>query len=232
MSAADYLAIFLMGLFGAGHCIGMCGAFALAAGAGAGGAGRVLLRQVVYQFGKALSYVFLAVLFTLVGSWLGGQGMLPWLQKVFGALVGVFMVGLGLMYALELRLAPRIARFWEGSRVCGTVGAVLRAPTLWRSLLIGWVNGFLPCGLSLAAVVFAASFGSVLDAIGGAALFGFATLPGLLVVALVGHQVSARGRRWLLRLAGLTLVALGLLTIVRGVPAVHEWFHRHTVLPW
>ena len=232
MSGADYLAVFLMGLLGAGHCIGMCGAFSLAASAGAGGPGRILGRQIAYQGGKALSYVFLAVLLTLVGGWLAGAGPLPWLQNAVGALVGGFMIALGLAYALELRLTPGVVRFWESNRVCGAVSAVLQAPTLWRSLLIGWVNGFLPCGLSLAALAFAASFGSVVDAAGGAALFGLATLPGLLAVTLVGRGVFGRGRRWLLRLAGATLVIMGLLTIVRGVPAVHAWFHAHTVLPW
>ena len=66
-----------------------------------------------------------------------------------------------------------------------------------------------------------------------AALFGVATLPGLTLAALLGAKVLAGGgRRWLLRLAGATLVVLGLLTVVRGIPAVHEWFHGHTVIPW
>jgi len=63
-------------------------------------------------------------------------------------------------------------------------------------------------------------------------LFGAATIPGLTLTALFGAKLLAGGRRWLLRLAGATLIVLGVITIVRGVPVIHEWFHAHTVVPW
>lgn len=231
MTAGDYLALLLMGLLGTGHCIGMCGPFALAAAAGGGGPAGVVSRALAYQLGKTLTYVFLAVLFSLVGGWLGGEGALPWLQNAMSVTVGLGMIALGLAYALELRLFAGASRWVDGSRWCGAVAAVLRAPTWWRSVLIGWLNGFLPCGLSLMALVYAAGFGSVAGAAAGAALFGAATIPGLLLVALFGMKLLQTHRRWLLRLAGATLVVMGVLTIVRGVPAVHAWFHVHTVIP-
>lgn len=232
MTAGDYLALLLMGLLGTGHCIGMCGPFALAAAAGGGGVAGVVSRNLAYQLGKTITYVFLAVVFSLVGGWIAGGGALPWLQNVMSAVVGLGMIALGLAYALEVRLSPGALRWVDSSRWCGAVGAVLRAPTWWRSVLIGWLNGFLPCGLSLMALVYAAGFGSVAGAAAGAALFGAATVPGLLLVALFGMKLLQTYRRWLLRLAGATLVAMGAMTIVRGVPVVHEWFHMHTVIPW
>ena len=232
MTSGDYLALLLMGLFGTGHCIGMCGPFVVAAAAGPGGAAAVVGRSLAYQLGKTLTYVFLAVLFSVVGGWIAGGGVLPWVQNAMSAAVGLGMVALGLAYLLELRLSPGAQRWIDGSRWCGALGAVLRAPTWWRSVLIGWLNGFLPCGLSLMALVYAAGFGSVTHAAAGAALFGAATIPGLTLTALFGAKLLAGGRRWLLRLAGATLVVLGVITIVRGVPAIHEWFHAHTVVPW
>ncbi len=232
MSSGDYLALLLMGLLGTGHCIGMCGPFVLAA-AGGGRSAAVAGRALAYHVGKTLTYVFLAVLCRVVGGWIVGDGALPWLQNAMSLLVGAAMVALGLAYAFELRLTAGVARWFDGSRWCGAAGALLSAPSWWRALLIGWLNGFLPCGLTVMAVVYAAGFGSVADAALGAALFGAATVPGLTLTALLGAKLLAGGaRRWLLRLAGVTLVVLGAITIVRGVPVVHEWFHRHTVLPW
>lgn len=232
MSAGDLLALLLMGLLGTGHCIGMCGPFAIAAGGG-GGLGGVVGRSLAYHAGKTLTYVFLAVLFSVVGGWVAGSGALPGLQNVMSAVVGIAMMALGLAYALEVRLSPGLVRRLDGGRWCGAAAALLRAPTWWRALLIGWLNGFLPCGLSLMALVYAAGFGSVAAAALGAMLFGAATAPGLVLTAMLGSGLfSGAGRRWLLRLAGATLVVLGAVTIVRGVPAIHEWFHRHTVVPW
>ncbi len=233
MTAGDHVALLLMGLLGTGHCIGMCGPFVVAAAAGPGGPAGVVGRSLAYQLGKTLKHVFLAVLFSLVGGWIAGSGALPWLQNTMSVAVGLAMIALGCAYAFEVRLTPGAARWIDGSRWCGGVAAVLRAPTWWRSVLIGWLNGFLPCGLSLMALVYAAGFGSVTQAALGAALFGAATIPGLTLAAFFGVKLFAgRSRRWLLRLAGATLVAMGALTIVRGVPAIHEWFHAHTVVPW
>ncbi|MFT3831662.1 MAG: sulfite exporter TauE/SafE family protein [Opitutaceae bacterium] len=232
MTAGDYFALLLMGLLGTGHCIGMCGPFAITAGGG-GATGAVLGRSLAYHAGKTLTYVFLAVLFSVIGGWVAGGGALPWLQNAMSAVVGTAMIALGLAYALELRLSSGAARWIDGSRWCGAAVAILRAPTWWRALLVGWLNGFLPCGLSLMALVYAAGFGSAAAAALGAMLFGAATAPGLVLTALLGAKLfSGDGRRWLLRLAGATLVMLGAVTVVRGVPVVHEWFHRHTVLPW
>lgn len=232
MRYGDYLALVLMGLLGTGHCIGMCGPFVLAA-AGTGRAAAVAGRALAYHAGKALTYVFLAVLCSVVGGWIAGSGALPWFQNAMSVLVGAAMIALGLAYALELRPTAGLARRLDGSRWCGVANALLSAPSWWRALLIGWLNGFLPCGLTVMAVVYAAGFGSVAEAAAGAALFGAATAPGLTLTAVLGAKLLAgRGRRWLLRLAGVTLVVLGAITLVRGVPAVHEWFHAHTVLPW
>lgn len=232
MTAADYGALFLMGLLGTGHCLGMCAPFALAASAGANRVGAILWRQMLYQFGKALTYVFLAVLLAAVSSFLAGSGA-DWLvgaQNVLTVIVGVLMIGLGIGYTFEVRLAPALAKRWEGSRLCSFATGILQAQSAWRCVAIGWINGFLPCGLSFAAIGYAASFGSVVDAAGGAALFGLSTLPGLAALALLGGKLFAgNSRRWLVRAAGITLILFGLITLVRGVPSVHAWFHELTV---
>jgi sulfite exporter TauE/SafE len=63
--------------------------------------------------------------------------------------------------------------------------------------------------------------------VAGAYLFGFATMPGLLAVALLGQRIHAGARRWLVRASGVALVIFGVLTLVRGEPRVHAWFHEH-----
>ena len=227
MFFSDYLGVFVLGLLGTGHCVGMCGAFAVAAGAGAGGAWRVVARQVSYQLGKATSYVFVGVLLLLAGQWVEAQTSLENFQTILGWIAGAVMIVAGLAYALEVRLPPVIARWWQGSAACGALGGLWRSPSLFKSLLIGWVNGFLPCGLSLMALLYLVSFNSAKGVVLGAYIFGLATTPGLLVVALAGQKIGLARRRWLVRASGVALVIFGALTLVRGQPAVHHWMHRH-----
>jgi sulfite exporter TauE/SafE len=230
MGALDYLSMFVLGLTGTGHCIGMCGAFAVAAGAGKGGGGLLLLRQVSYQLGKSTAYVFLGVILTLAASAMSGPDGLGAFGKILGWIVGGVMILGGAAQLAGFRIGPRAERLLGGRGFCATVFAAAQAPTLARSLLIGWVNGFLPCGLSFAALLYMAQFGSVLDTTVGAYVFGLGTLPGLWLVAALGQRFSARHRAAWIKFAGVALIALGLLTIVRGVPEVHEWVHG-TLMP-
>lgn len=225
MGPIDYLSVFLLGLAGTGHCIGMCGAFAIAAGAGPGGAPRLVLRQVSYQLGKATSYVFIGVLLTLgAGSFAGVDGVSA-LGNVLGWIVGGFMAAMGVLQLGGFSLGLRAERWLGGGGACATIFAAAKAPTMPRSLLIGWINGFLPCGLSIAALLYLARFGSVLDTTLGAYVFGFGTMPGLLATAALGQRMSVSFRTAWVRISGVALVILGIVTVVRGVPEFHEWIH-------
>jgi len=227
MNWSDYAGIFLLGLSGTGHCLGMCGAFSLAVSAGAKRPTVVLARQVSYQLGKATSYAFIGLVLLLASGAIEAQWPLLRLQTALGWLVGLVMIAMGLSYAMEWRMPVRATRWWQGSAVCGAMAGLWSSPSLFKSLLIGWVNGFLPCGLSLMALLALASRGSSTGVVVGAYVFGFATLPGLLVLALLGQRVALNQRRWWVRLGGVALVLFGALTLVRGVPAVHEWMHAH-----
>ena len=227
MSWSDYAGVLLLGLLGTGHCVGMCGGFALAVGAGAPGAGRVVARPLAYQFGKSTSYLLIGVLQLLAGTLAGGAGGVARAQTIASVAAAGLMVALGLAYVLEWRAPPRLAAWLAGSRVCGALGAVWRSPSLLKSVLIGWVNGFLPCGLSLAVLLYLSSFGSAGALALGVYVFGLGTLPGLLAVSLLGRGWSASRRRGLVRASGVVLILFGVLTAVRGTPAVHHWFHRH-----
>ena len=224
---SDYVGIFLLGLTGTGHCLGMCGAFSLAVSAGANGPTLVVWRQLSYQLGKATSYVFIGIILLLASRLIDAQWPLLRFQNVLGWLVGAVMLAMGAAYAFEIRLSAKAGTWWRGHAVCGSLAMLWRSPSLLKSLLIGWVNGFLPCGLSMMALLALANRGSTLGVVVGAYVFGLATMPGLLALGLLGQRVGLAQRRWLVRVGGVALMLFGALTLVRGVPAVHAWMHDH-----
>ncbi|MFH1500043.1 MAG: sulfite exporter TauE/SafE family protein [Verrucomicrobiota bacterium] len=235
MTVADMLGVVVIGLLGSGHCLGMCAPFSLAVSAGASGAGRVVARQIAYQLGKATAYMFIGLLLLLASeAGVALTGSVGRMQTVLAWIAGGAMIAAGAAYALEWRgLSGWFAgeRGGIGGRLCGLAGELWRSPSLARALLVGWMNGFLPCGLALTALLYLASFGSVAGVAAGAYVFGFSTMPALLAAALLGHRVSVRARRWFVRAGGVLLVAFGVLTLVRGDASVHHWFHEHTVVP-
>ncbi len=230
MNGSDLLGVFLLGLIGSGHCVGMCGAFAVAVnGTAQGGAGpaMLLLRQLAYQLGKSTSYLALGVMLLFAGTLIEAETQVRRMQDYLGWAAGGVMIVVGVNYALELRFPPTLERWWKGSAVCGAMAALWRSPSLFKSALIGWLNGFLPCGLSLTAIFYLASFGRVETIAVGTYVFGLGTMPALAATAFFGAKLTAGKRRWMLRLTGVLLVLMGALTLVRGRPEVHGFFHKY-----
>lgn len=222
-----------MGLLGGAHCAGMCAPFALAVSAGAAGRGTLMIaRHIAYQLGKATAYVFLGVVLFVALGWTDAATPLAKIQDWVAWIAGATMIVIGAGHAFGWRWAAAAAGQggcgWAG-RACGALRALWNAPSLWRCALIGWVNGFLPCGLSLAALLYLASRDSLEGLVAGCYVFGLGTTPALLALGWLGARFSPRAAGRALRVAGVALALFGVLTIFRGSPAVHGWFHEHTV---
>lgn len=229
MSWPELTAFVLLGLAGSGHCVGMCGGFALGIGEGAAGGPALLARHAAYQAGKTLTYAFLAV---MLAAGLGVVGRAGWFvsgQTVLAVAAGVVMVLYGALQLFEIRATGWWRRLAEPVPACRALAAVVSARGVVPAFATGWLNGFLPCSLLMAVLIQAAASGSVLTAALGAALFGVATFPGLFLFGWLAGAWSVRRRRILVRLTGALLMLFGALTIVRAFPGGRHWLHG--VLP-
>jgi uncharacterized protein len=224
VSGSDLLALLLLALAGSGHCAGMCGGFALAATAVNEGRRCFWVRLLLYHVGKTLSYVFIALLllWMLERAWAGG-----WIDEVrraLGGCVAATLIILGVYQLLRLSAGAWLAR-WLGDRRAFCALGNLGGLPLLRALLIGWVNGLLPCGLSLAAILLVVRFRSLLEISLGLAVFGLGTLPVLAATAWLGSRLSVRARQRLLSVSGWFLILLGCLTALRSSTAGAAWLH-------
>jgi sulfite exporter TauE/SafE len=214
-------------LMGFSHCLGMCGplvaGFSLSAGATPGAAPGAPPRslfataaaQLPYHLGRVTTYAALGALLGATGAFVNVAGRLAGLGEVMALLAGALMVALGLGVA---GVTARLARL-EAS-------ASHRLLLLLRPLLqggpsrlypLGLALGFLPCGVSWTIFLGAAASGGPVPGLLMALAFGVATVPGLLLPALLGALVGQRTRGALRRAGGLMVAALGLLFILRGL---------------
>jgi uncharacterized protein len=232
MNWVDMWALFALGLMGSGHCVGMCGGFALAAGRGYAGAPRssLLVRIGAYHTGKALTYISLALLLTAGFGFAAGSGWFSEAQSWLSFGSGVAMAAIGLAMALEWR-SSWFSRLLEPVPACRSLGALAADRTLLSSFFLGWVNGFLPCGLLLAALFYAANLGSLPAAAFGTAAFAAGTVPALAGFAYAGWRLAPQRRRTLLRLAGISLILFGAVNVARAWPEGRHWIHENLTVP-
>ncbi len=209
-------ALFLLGLFGTGHCVGMCGPLVVAF---PGATGRPSA-HLFYHLGRMTTYVAVGALMggagaglrTLAGA--AGADPLVWTARTqvaisaaaAGMLLFFGLFRLGLMAEPEWMAVASPSRLPGFRRILGAATEGGRAAMVGLGLLMG----FLPCGLSYAAFARALAAGGI--GAGGLFLlaFGAGTVPGLLAVGLGASGLALRYRRHMEVLSGMVLLGMGL----------------------
>jgi uncharacterized protein len=227
--------IFLGGLLGSAHCVGMCGGFALLIGAPARRWTANLTRQFVYSCGRIFTYGAMGAAVGYGGLRLAdGLGGLVNVQAVVAIVAGALLVAQGLVSAGVVGHATRAFRLAfaaapvgaDASRQSGPaigclmgsmVGTFLRDRRLRHVFLAGVLTGLLPCGLVYAYVALAASTKDLFGGMATMAAFGLGTVPLMILTGSGSTLLSLSGRRRLLYLAAWCVVFTGMLSMARGV---------------
>lgn len=203
-------AALVLGLAGSLHCAGMCGPLALALPHPGRGMGGFVAGRLLYQAGRLLTYMLMGLASGVLGHGLSMAGVQRWVSLTAGLLLLS-----GLVATAWARPAAWLGR-WT-LRIKGWLGWGLRRRTMGSLLVLGTVNGLLPCGLVYAAAALAATAGGVWAGMGSMALFGLGTIPVMLGLGLGGRAFPAS---WRLRLSSMmpaSLAAVGLLLVLRGM---------------
>jgi sulfite exporter TauE/SafE len=237
-----YLLVFVAGIAGSFHCIGMCGGFACALGAGPHGRGAGLVRHLLYNGGRVATYAFIGVIAgSLGGLTIAGHGQAPALgdsfdvgQRVLAVVAGLLMIVMALqLFGLLQRLHGVLVGF-GGSTVVVALRSLLLARGPAAPLAFGVINGFLPCPLVYAFAAQAASTAAALPGFLTMAAFGLGTFPAMLLMGGVGTLLRPAWRRRGVWLAGGFILVLGLATIGRGLlPLTEHGLHlaHHGIQP-
>jgi sulfite exporter TauE/SafE len=210
--------IFLGGLLGAGHCVGMCGAFAVTLGVGAMGVRANLIRQALYSMGRTFTYAFGGMLAGAAGMRLARLSTSAFnMQAALAIAAGLLLITQGVS---ATGILPPIWRARTAAGYCparGLFASVLTAPGAWNAFFAGLLTGFLPCGLVYAYLALAAGSGSLWRGAAIMALFGAGTIPLMVLTGIGAALLSWRARSNLLRVAACCVIITGLVTVGRGV---------------
>jgi sulfite exporter TauE/SafE len=218
-ASTAYGALLLSGFLGSlGHCLGMCGPLVLMIGLQARARGMVGAPiHVLYHGSRIAVYAGLGVAAGTLGSLLGLGASLNHVAGVVSLALGLGVVVFGLGYLGWLPLGKIEG---GGAWLERAMSRALERGGRGGILLLGALNGLLPCGLVYSALLVAATTGGPLPGALGMVLFGLGTLPALLIVGMGAGALSPRVRQTLGRVAGVVIVLVGLQLIMRGLAAL------------
>ncbi len=185
-----YTLAFFMGLFGSLHCVAMCGPLVLAVSIDKRRPRwRMLVNTVLYQLGRVMMYGILGLVVGVIGHSFEIKG---W-QRGITLFTGLLLVGMGLFslvgkrfhgfVRLQQRFVNPLTR-WIGYWLYRPGGHVV----------VGMLNGLLPCGMVYMALAAALSATSVSGGGLFMLLFGLGTWPAMLSVSLMASFAKTRIR--------------------------------------
>lgn len=191
----DFIAAIIIGLLGAGHCLGMCSGIASAitfSEKNKQSRTASLVSIVLYNIGRVSSYAFAG--FIVAGSGgalvllLGGKEALIYL-RMFAAILMLFLaLYISRIWFGLLKLEQAGQFIWRFFKPIAQHFIPLKHPLF--AFPLGFIWGWLPCGLVYSTLSWAASSGT---ATSGALImigFGLGTMPAMLTVGSLSHQLK------------------------------------------
>jgi sulfite exporter TauE/SafE len=235
--------VFLAGILGTAHCLGMCGPLALRLTAQSASWSHALARQSLYSLGRIFTYTFLGLLAGFAGQWAARHSAaLINVPATLAIVAGLFLIWKGLQ---ETGVSTAVRSWFARHRSAripvsspaptqparGTCGAGLLFAPFFRgqghtgALLAGVCTGFLPCGLLYGMLTLAASTQQAL--LGGLVMlvFGLGTAPLMMLVGSSGQLLTFAFRRRLFAAAAWCLLLTGVISVTRGASHL-SWGER------
>lgn len=209
----DFVGAFVIGLLGAGHCMGMCGGIASLLTLNQ--SGRQTTPLLLYNTGRILSYMLFGA---IIGGLVASLSTLAALNHVLiwlRLLAALLMVGLGLYVGRWWFGILKLERFgqsvWKHISPAGT--ALLPLKKSWYALPFGFIWGWLPCGLVYSILTWAAVSGGFLQGALIMGAFGLGTLPAMLLVGFGATKIKQLQQSKIFRhIAAVFIITYGLYT--------------------
>lgn len=191
----DFIAALLIGLLGAGHCLGMCSGIASAITFSSQTSKNKIsafTSLFLYNIGRVSSYSLAGAIFAGSSSALivffGGKEALIYLRVLAAILMLCLALYISRLWFGLVHLEKVGQFFWRFIKPIAQYFLPLKHPAL--ALPLGFLWGWLPCGLVYSTLSWAASSG---NAENGALImlgFGLGTLPAMLTIGSLSQQLK------------------------------------------
>ncbi|GMO66401.1 MAG: sulfite exporter TauE/SafE family protein [Treponemataceae bacterium] len=211
--------LFVIGLITSLHCIAMCGGINLSQCIGTGepckpekNVSGKLASPILYNAGRVISYTLVGA---LVGALGGALSVTPEMQGGIQIAAGVFMLVMGLNM---LGLFPSLRRFMP--RLPKVITQKIDSSRMRSSspLIVGLLNGLMPCGPLQAMQLYALGTGSPATGALSMFIFSLGTVPLMFAIGAAGSLLSKKPQltNKIVRGGAVLVAVLGLVMFTNG----------------
>ena len=207
-----YLALFIVGLFTSVHCVAMCGGINISQCANmkyTSGTGMKskLKPSLLYNGGRVISYTIVGGIVGALGSVFQFSGIM---KGIVAVLAGMFMIIMGLnmmnVFPWLRRFNPRLPKIF------GSISSEGRGP-----LVVGLLNGLMPCGPLQAMQLYALSTGSPIKGALAMLFFSLGTTPLMFGLGAVSSMLTKKFTKRMMTVSAILVVFLGVGMLSTGM---------------
>jgi uncharacterized protein len=210
----------ILGFAGSLHCAGMCSPLAMAV---TNLKGPAFVNRILYNFGRITTYGILGLIVSSIGVALPIENF----QNVLSIALGLMMIILAALGMTGIRIPFLTAGITTLTATLKTTFAkFLQRKNIFSMVLLGAINGLLPCGLTFLALSFCVTLASPLAGFFYMFAFGIGTLPVMLGLISIIGLITVR-MKWNIKTVTSGLMAFsGVLLIARvflmHIPEAHS----------
>ncbi|QAA31056.1 sulfite exporter TauE/SafE family protein [Clostridium manihotivorum] len=203
-----YIMLFVIGAFTSIHCVGMCGGIMLSQSISIKNTNKYsnLKPALLYNAGRLISYTILGGIVGAIGSvfsiTIGTQALISIIAGVFMVIMGFNLAGFKFFRGINIKLP------WSS---CNT-----KKLTSGKPLIVGLINGLMPCGPLQTMQLYALATGSAFRGATSMFIFALGTIPLMLVFGVAASFINSSNTKKLLKVSGVVVILLGFIMANRG----------------
>jgi len=228
----DLLAPLMIGFVGSLHCLGMCGPLVVAYSLHIRSSTNDRITDPTKFWLKGLSHHGAFHLgrvgtYGILGAGAAGLAHLASFEQLFAGLRsgltligGAMVVLFGLLLLKIFPLTITVRSISPGSPFSRWLPPLLRSQRMVSKVALGLAAGFLPCMLSWAMIIKAATTQSPVGGFLTMFAFGLGTMPALFFPGLSASLLSFKARFLGERVAAISIIAMGLILVYKGFVAI------------
>lgn len=205
---------FLMGFIGSFHCVGMCGPIALALPLNRENNITKIAGILHYNFGRIITYIALGILLGLFGQGLKLAGILQYTSILMGVIIILSVILPSILRKINF---TSIYYLKFNNWIKNKLSKYLKRKSNISLLILGLLNGLLPCGMVWLAMAGAVAYGEIFSGGMFMLFFGLGTLPIMFSLPYFSNYISLKLKNKLSKVIPFMMIAFGLLFILRGM---------------
>ncbi len=204
-----WLTALIMGLAGSLHCAGMCSPLAMTI---TNMTSPAISNRLLYNAGRITTYGILGAIITTVGLILP----LPKVQNILSILLGIILLVMGITGVTGVRIPLITTAIIKFTALLKKIfSGFIQQKHPGSLLLLGALNGLLPCGLTFLALTFCITLTTPFEGFLYMLLFGAGTLPVMLGLISVFQFFTKKSNLNIKRVTTCLLILSGILLVAR-----------------